>query len=224
MNLLDQFLLTATVADVEPVTSRMRRIRLTGESLRGLDWKPGQHIRVRVDTLALRSYSIWSLDGGFLDLGVLDHPADGPGARWSRQVRAGQPVTFTRPQGRLVLREDAPYHLFVGDVTAIPAFGAMLNALPASAHTQGVIEINHPDDRVRLPRGGEARWVRRHGPDSLVAALRDLDLPAEPGAAYVAGEARTCQAVRRHLVAERGWPRRAVVVKPFWAPGRRGLD
>ncbi|MBX6751161.1 MAG: siderophore-interacting protein, partial [Micromonosporaceae bacterium] len=127
MNLLDQFLLTATVAAVEPVTPRMRRIRLVGPSLRGLDWKPGQHIRIRVDTLSLRSYSIWDyLDGEYLDLGVLDHPADGPGARWSRQVRVGQPVTFTRPQGRLVLRDHAPYHLFVGDMTTVPAFGAML--------------------------------------------------------------------------------------------------
>ena len=109
MSLLDQFLFPATVAAVEPVAPRMRRIRLTGESLRGLDWKPGQHIRVRVDTLSLRSYSIWDyVDGEYLDLGVLDHPGAGPGARWSRQARAGQPVTFTRPQGRLVLRDGAP--------------------------------------------------------------------------------------------------------------------
>jgi NADPH-dependent ferric siderophore reductase len=58
----------------------------------------------------------------------------------------------------------------------------------------------------------------------LASVVRDLDLPAEPGAAYLAGEARTCQAVRAHLVNERGWPRRSVLVKPFWAPGKRGLE
>jgi NADPH-dependent ferric siderophore reductase len=42
--------------------------------------------------------------------------------------------------------------------------------------------------------------------------------------AYLAGEARTIQAVRRHLVEDRGWDRRAVVTHPFWTPGRRGLD
>ena len=35
-------------------------------------------------------------------------------------------------------------------------------------------------------------------------ALRALHLPAEPGVAYVAGEARDCQSARRHLIAERG--------------------
>lgn len=51
----------------------------------------------------------------------------------------------------------------------------------------------------------------------------DLDLPAQPGAAYVAGEARTCQKVRDFLVRERGWPRTAIKVKPFWTPGKRCL-
>ncbi|WP_281259398.1 SIP domain-containing protein [Actinomadura meyerae] len=46
-----------------------------------------------------------------------------------------------------------------------------------------------------------------------------LRRPAEPGIAYVAGEARTVQAVRAHLVRNRGRPRRSVLVKPFWTPG-----
>lgn len=225
MRLLDRFLVRATVAGVEKITPRMRRIRVTGESLRGLAWTPGQHVRVWVDALSLRTYSVWDyVDGKHLDLCVLDHPAAGPGARWSRQVRAGQPVAFTPPQGRLVLRDHAPYHLFVGDETACVAFGAMLRALPAFARAHGIIEIDSPDDRLPFPHSGAVHWTERNGPDGIVTALRALDLPTEPGAAYVAGEARTCQAVRRHLTAERNWPRDAVTVKPFWTPGKRGLD
>lgn len=103
-------------------------------SLRGLDWAPGQHVRARLDALSRRTYSVWDyVDGKHLDLCVLDQPAAGPGACWSRQERVGQPVAFTPPQGRLVLRDRAPYHLFVGDETACVAFGAMLRVLPASA-------------------------------------------------------------------------------------------
>jgi NADPH-dependent ferric siderophore reductase len=40
----------------------------------------------------------------------------------------------------------------------------------------------------------------------------------------VAGEARTVQAVAQHLVRDRGWPRRAIRTKPFWTPGKTGLD
>jgi NADPH-dependent ferric siderophore reductase len=215
--LLDHFLVRATVDAVDHVTPRMRRIRLTGPD--GLSWTPGQHVRVHVGDLRLRSYSIWDrTDGGHLDLCVLDHPGDGPGARWARDVRVGQPVSFTRPQGRLVPRE-GPYHLFVGDETAGVAFGAILRALPPSVPTYTLVEVDDPSDRMDLP--GEVRWVPRPG---LLAGLSALDLPGHPGTAYVAGEARACQAVRRHLVSERGWPRSAVVVKPFWTPGRRGLD
>ena len=224
-NLLDRFLLRATVTDVETVTPRMRRIRLVGESLRGLDWLPGQHIRVRVDAFSLRTYSVWDhIDGEHLDLCVLDHPGHGPGVRWSRRVGAGDTVTFTRPQGRLVLREPAPYHLFVGDETACAAFGAMLRAVPLDTRVHGIIDTDAPHERPPVPRPGELRWIHRRGPDHIVAALRGLSLPARPGVAYVAGEARDCQAARRHLTAERGWPRTAVIVKPFWAPGKRGLD
>jgi NADPH-dependent ferric siderophore reductase len=90
----------------------------------------------------------------------------------------------------------------------------MTRGLPASARVFGVIEA---EDRLPLPRA--LTWT-----DNLLDGLRDLDLPAEPGVAYLAGEARACQAARRHLVRDRGWPRKATVVKPFWTPGKHGMD
>jgi NADPH-dependent ferric siderophore reductase len=215
------FLLSGTVAAVEDVTARVRRIRLTGEALRGLAWTPGQHVRVRIGMVTLRTYSIWDHAAGDVELCVLDHAGDGPGARWARGVEPGQKVSFLRPEGRLVARVDAPYHVFVGDETASVAFGAMLRALPASARVYGVVEVAEPADRLPLPRADELTWTRT---GSLIETLRGLDLPAEPGAAYIAGEAKDCQAARRHLVADRGWPRRSAVVKPFWTPGKRGMD
>lgn len=63
------------------------------------------------------------------------------------------------------------------------------------------------------------------GSAALVDAVRRLQLPDPAGgAAYVAGEARTVQLVRQVLVRERGWDRRAVLTKPFWAPGKRGME
>lgn len=102
----------------------------------------------------------------------------------------------------------------------------MLRGLPETIPVAGVI-VAASGDRLPLPRSGELTWTRRGAGtdmDVLVRALRQLDLPAHPGTAYVAGEARACQAVRAHLVRERGWPRAAVRVKAFWAPGQRGLD
>jgi NADPH-dependent ferric siderophore reductase len=230
---LDRFFAHGTVDAVEDLTPRTRRIRIVGAELRDLDWTPGQHVRLLVGDLGsaqnwlrglrdtLRTYSVWDHDdSGRLELCVFDHGEDGPGARGARDVRVGQRVAFTRPEGRFVVDSSAPHHLFAGDETAAVPFGAMLRALPASATVHGVVEVDGPEDRLPLALD----WVHRTAGGSLMDGVRALDLPAEPGVAYVAGEARACQAVRRHLVQDRGWPRRSVVVKAFWAPGKRGLD
>ncbi|WP_309060056.1 SIP domain-containing protein [Streptomyces sp.] len=60
-------------------------------------------------------------------------------------------------------------------------------------------------------------------PDTLLRAVSGPHLPAEPGAARVAGEARTGRAIRDHLVRTRSWPRARISVEPSWTPGERGL-
>jgi NADPH-dependent ferric siderophore reductase len=224
------------VEDVVDITPRMRKITVTGPEIGALSWTPGQQVRVRLPGGAsgarglgtLRTYSVWTLGEGRLELCVLDH-GDGPGSRWVRCVKASDEVQFRRPEGRLVTVGSAPYHLFAGEETASVAFGPMLAGLPGSAAVYGVIEVDGAQDRLPLPRADELTWRYRDGGDAassigLVAAVRELDLPAEPGVAYLAGELRTCQEVRTHLVRDRGWPRRSVVLKPFWMPGRRGMD
>ena len=230
--LLNMIFLRAHVADVSAITPRMRLIGLTGPDLAQLSWTAGQQVRVWATapqtSPALRTYSVWRHGGDRLELCVLDH-GEGPGARWARAVRPGDEVLFRKPEGNFVTREATPYHLFVGEETASVAFGAMLGALPAGDRVYGAVEVAEPSDRLPLPRSAELSWrFREDAPAAasagLVAAVRELALPAEPGTAYLAGEARICQAVRAHLVRDRGWPRRSVLVKPFWAPGKRGME
>jgi NADPH-dependent ferric siderophore reductase len=220
------FFLRATVTEVAPLTDRMRAIRLTGDPLRGLAWRPGQHVRVNVIPPsrwlrnpgdARRTYSIWDLDpeSGVLDLAVLDH-GDGPGSAWARTVRPGDAVTLSKPEGRLVLRDAGP-HVFAGDETAAVPFAAMLRALPDDAEVAGVLEASSPAGEIPLPR--KLSWAHD---GQLLDAVRDL--PATEGTVYIAGEARTCQAIRQHFLRDRRWPRGSIVVKPFWTPGRRGMD
>lgn len=247
LRVVDRWLSEATVEHVERVTSRMRHVRVQGDDLVGLDWTPGQSTRVvfhdpthlgvwlsfRQLRDAARSYSIWDYDrdAGRYDLMVLEHDGDGPGpgATWARTVRPGDPVLLSSLEGRFVARVPSAYHLFVGEETAAVCFGAILRALPATERVHGVIEAEATQGHLALPRDAELVRVERGGADpspsrTLVDALRALDLPAHPGTAYLAGEARTIQAARRHLMDDRGWPRTAIRSKPFWAPGKRGLD
>ncbi|GAA3231495.1 siderophore-interacting protein [Nonomuraea helvata] len=233
--LLDRMFVAGEVLDVEQVTSRMRRVRIGGEGLAELEWTPGQHVRLLIGDGGgllggvLRTYSIWQYDPSWeaIDLIGYDHGGDSPGASWIRNARPGMEVAFTRPDGGFVVKEQAPYHVFAGEETASVAFGAMLRALPVGERVFGAVEADGPDGHLDLPR--ELARVCRGGASAagsevLVDAVRALDLPDEPGVAYLAGEARTIQAVRAHLVRERGWQRRDVRTKPFWTPGRKGLD
>jgi NADPH-dependent ferric siderophore reductase len=211
------------------------RVIVSG-SAAALDWVMG----------TLRTYSVWDYDGetlelvAFLHTGNGDH-GEGPGAAWARAVAVGDEVVLMKPQGDFTLRPitlgASAFHLFVGEETASVALGAMLRAVPAGERAVAVLEVQEAADQ--LPLTGDVHWHHRGAASaadsqSLVAAVRaalssESTLPTDtpsggPGIAYLAGEARTIQAVRTYLVKERGWSRRSVLTKPFWTPGKTGME
>lgn len=238
---LAKHFIPAIVAEADLVTPTMRRIRLTLDEPLPFPYIPGQHVRVQTlhplsprglmrPLETLRTYSIWKYEPQSIELLVhlYDPDGGGIGMRWGAEARPGDSVTFWRHQAAFSLHGDAPYHLFAGEESASVAFGSMIRALDDSAQVYGVLESESPQDDVPMPRRLDLRCVHRHGASAhysktLLAGVADLDLPAEPGVAYVAGEARTCQMIRDHLVRDRGWPRTSIKVKPFWTPGKRGL-
>ncbi|MEU9731862.1 siderophore-interacting protein [Streptomyces sp. NPDC048002] len=226
---LERLLQRATATAAQAAGRRWRRIRLEGAG--PLDWKPGHHIRVQVGPLSLRTardvlrtYTVWEHYDNILELRVFDHGV-GPGARWANGLTPGTEVRFKAPEGRFTVRESAPHHLFIGEETASVAIGAMTRAL--NGHCRSLIEVDDLADQ--LPVDGDVQWLHRgaapaHDSPTLLKAVASLE-GIKPGTvAYIAGEAKTCQAVKRHLLQDRGWPRHDIVVKPFWTPGRRGMD
>ncbi len=152
-------------------------------------------------------------------------------ARWAAAAAPGDPVTFWGPRGTFVLEPAAPYHVFAGEETGAVAIQPMLRALPDDATAFACLEADTAADELppTEPARWAVRWVHRlgrpAGPSSgLVDAVKQLELPTEAGMAYFAGEAMTCRALRDHFVRDRGWPPRRVRVKPFWAPGKKGLE
>ncbi|WP_246149439.1 siderophore-interacting protein [Nonomuraea turkmeniaca] len=236
-----KYVMTAKVTETGLVTPTMRRIRLATGTPIAFPYRPGQHIRVQLnDPLSLqgilrpadtlRTYTIWELDSDRRGLELRAHlyDGDGIGLRWALEAAPGDPVTFWWPQGDFFTRDDAPFHLFAGDETASAAFGPMIRALGARARVHGVLESDSPEHDPPLPGPHELRRVHRAGAPAassrtLLAAVAGLALPGNAGAAYLAGEARTCQMIRDYLVRERNWPRTSIKVKPFWTPGKRGL-
>ncbi|MEN3157709.1 siderophore-interacting protein [Alkalimonas sp. NCh-2] len=219
-----------------------RAVRIHCPAMHRLNYAPGQHVRIEIrDPFSLygilrpvetmRTYTIWDWDRQALAFELRAHlyrsDGDGIGLNWMREVRGGDRVRFWGPQGNFLVGS-APRHLFVGDETASVAFGPMLRAVGADEESIAIVEAENPDAMLPLTvTNGELRRVYRLGA-SPVASTRLLEAVANAGVAahntlaYVAGEAKTCQIVRRHLIAE-GWEPTRIQVKPFWAPGKRGL-
>ncbi len=216
---------------LEPLTSTSTLVRLAWPRLAGFRWTAGDHVRIRMGgVFVLRTYSIWDADpnAGWLDLVLFDHGTpNSVGLAWAEKLRRGQYVRLFRDPRTFKVDPNASSHLFVGEETAAAGFGAMLRSLSETADVRGVVQANTAAEHIELPR--PLKRIERNGESAassrqLVAAVAALDLPDRPGVAYLAGEARTIQLVRSHLVAERGWPRRNVLTKPFWTPGKRGMD
>jgi NADPH-dependent ferric siderophore reductase len=242
---MDKITQKAVVTEIEQILPRMKRIRLSGSCVATMTWHPGQHLRVNVQREPLlpavlrgtireqlRTYTILAVNraAGTLDLCVLERDDDTPGRRWLRALSVGDDVAFLGPQGKLVLSDTSSFHLFIGEETAQVAFAPMLDALPSERLVYGVIEVVGPEAHLPMARADELTWHHRGDAPAvrspgILDALEHLDLPDEPGTAYVAGEAQTCVAVRQHLIKQRGWPSRgAIIVKPFWTPGKKGLE
>ncbi len=219
------------ITRLDKLTPTSTLVRLTGPKLVGFRWTPGDHVRIPIGSLfVLRTYSIWDADPGegWLEIVHFHHGTpNSVGLEWAENLRVGQYVRIIRDPRTFKVVPTAAYHVFVGEETAAAGFGAMIRSLPASADVRGVIQADTVADHIELPR--PLLRIERNGEPAassqqLADAVGALELPDQPGVAYLAGEARTLQLVRAHLVRERGWPRRNVVTKPFWTPGRRGMD
>jgi NADPH-dependent ferric siderophore reductase len=199
----------ARVAQVIDLASRLRRVVVTGDDLRGVVWIPGDKAQLVLPDRSVRTYTpcSWDAGAGSTSFLVFVH-GDAPGAAWGRTVRAGDPVRFLGPQRSL--RAEGPC-VVVGDETA---FG-LAEALDAF----GVFEVSDHDAAAAFVREGRGVAVPR---GDLSAVADQVAAVAAGRALVLAGRASSIQGLRP-LLAARGvpWPKQ---VKAYWADGKRGLD
>ncbi|MDT4905968.1 MAG: hypothetical protein QOH52_3984 [Pseudonocardiales bacterium] len=220
----------AKVVAAVDLTPRMRRITLRAESMRGIELRPAQDVELLLrepsGRRVKRRYTIRHArpDAGELDLDVLLH-GSGPGSHWGATARPGDEVEFQGPRGKLELRP-APWHLLVGDESALPAIAAISAALPVDEPALALIEVGDDSDHLPVDHA-DVHWLHRGtasagGPDLLAAALEDLDLAGLaglPGRGYLMGESRAMVALRAVLEG-RGIAHDAIFVKGYWNVGR----
>jgi NADPH-dependent ferric siderophore reductase len=216
-----------TVLANQPLTARMRRVTVRAEGLLDVAVTPAQDVELLLRDPAgrrvKRRYTIRHARPrvGEIDLDVLVH-GHGPGSAWGQAAAPGDEVEFQGPRGKLRL-VPAAWHLLVGDESALPAIGAICEALPADEPATAVVEVTDAQDELPVA-GASVHWIHRGdtpagGSDLLAARLRSLDLPPGAGHAYLMGETRAMVALRA-VVEQRGVAHERVFVKGYWNIGR----
>lgn len=172
-----------------------------------------------------RRFSVraWDQATRRLTIDFVVHGDEGTAGRWAQAARPGDLLQLAGPSGAYRPDPAAAWHLLVGDESALPAIAASLEALDAQAEAVAVLLVDGPDHEVDLggPDGVEVVWLHRDAltgdaGQALVDAVAALTRSFAGVHAFVHGEAVETRAVRRHLLGERGVPREALSVSPYW--------
>lgn len=161
-----------------------------------------------------------------VDLAIVVHPG-GAASGWAQAARPGDEVALSGP-GRGYAPDPAVRDLLlVGDETAIPAIGQLLEAVPREVAVRVLVEVAEPSGRLDLPlrAGAAVQWVDLAAGtspgDAMVAAVRSAEIGRDTHV-WAAGEAAAVQRLRRYLFEERGLPRSQAHVRGYWKSGRSG--
>jgi NADPH-dependent ferric siderophore reductase len=225
----------AAVCDVVATTQlspSLTEVTLRGNAL-ALTGQPGNDVMVLVgesdEHVVRRRYSVRhvvSERDEFTLWVTTGH--DGDGASWARAAMPGDQVDVIGPRGKILIAEDADWHLFMGDVSSLASFYRMAESISAPSQALFVVEISHSDDALttRLADGVGVTGVfvdraerAPSDPAGLLSGLAALTLPPGRGHAYLFGEFAVMRALARPL-ADRGLESADVSSKAFWRAGR----
>lgn len=173
-----------------------------------------------------RTYTVRRVDhdARTLEVDFVVHGDEGLAGPWAAGARPGDRLSLMGPGGGYRPDPTAEWHLFAGDLSALPAISAALEALPESAVGHVVIEVDAESAIIPVdaPAGVEVEWIvdPAHEADALAAVVAQIDWPAGAVQVFAHGERESMKALRRVLFEERGLERGQVSLSGYWARGR----
>lgn len=177
-----------------------------------------------------RTYTVRAIDraAGQLTLDFVTHGDTGYAGPWAMAAQPGDVAVIRGPGGAYAPAADVDWHLLAGDLSAMPAIAAALEALPSSAKGVALLEVESEADVLDLtaPEGVEVSWLVNPDTDDVAFLARAVDAAAWPTEAakgavqvFAHGERESIKAVRK-VLKQREVPREAISISGYWARGR----
>lgn len=185
-------------------------------------WQPvDEKVRPTVRTYTHRGIDL-ERNEIWIDFAV--HGDEGPASAWAIASKPGDVLGVLMKVGKTSLFPIATNYLLVGDATALPVLGAILEKLPTSAKGTCIIEVHGREDVQKLYTKAEIDfiWLHNEAPQegSLLADLVKIrSLPTIDRFAYVAAEFSTVRNIRNYLRQERHWKREELYAYSYWKIG-----
>lgn len=153
------------------------------------------------------------------------HGLEGPASKWAIEAKEGDVLGVMMKQGKKELYTQAEHYLLVGDATAIPVLGAILEDLPPTAKGICIIEVFGEEDEQALPTQADIKFIWLHNPtpkegSKLADVFKEQPLPQENRFAYIATELDAVKAIRHYLRKEQNWGRDELYAYSFWKSGK----
>ncbi|WP_298334269.1 siderophore-interacting protein [uncultured Erythrobacter sp.] len=222
------------VASSKRVSPSMHQITLAGEALR--DFPQGQeggYFKLILEPgsegkkALMRTYTIRRQRETELDVLFALHggQAAGPATGWALEADLGDSMTIRGPGPAKPPPENCGFYLIAGDMSALPAVTANLEAMHRDAKGVAALEIQNEEDAIAIdaPDGIELRWIVNpepgHHPELLANALREIELPDCEIAGWAACEFEGMKLLRAYLRDELGLASPNLYISSYWKLG-----
>ncbi|MBW3520387.1 siderophore-interacting protein [Flavobacterium sp. NKUCC04_CG] len=155
------------------------------------------------------------------------HGDEGPASAWAIHAPIGAELGVVMRKEPQTLYEKADWYLLVGDATAIPVLGAILEDLPKTARGIAFIEVETVEDIQQLETGSqvEIKWLINPTPGEnsmLTTEVEQIvkDLSEASKFAYVAAEFTSVKEIRTLLRKEHQWTAAELQAYSYWKHGK----
>lgn len=228
------------------LSPRLVRVTLEGESLRTLsvaqpaasvrfvvpwpgtelelpEWNGNEFLLADGRRPALRTFTPLRVDNGAgrLDLEIVRHP-EGAVSQWADSASVGDPAAVSGPGVGYDFPSGAERLLVLGDETAIPAIGQLIEMARADLELEIHVEVIRDDAVIDLAARpiDEVAWHLTDDGDNpggkIVEVVQSLDETPDGTDVWAAGEASAMQAIRKHLFKTLGVDRSRATVRGYW--------
>ena len=209
----------ASITEVESLSPKIQRIRISNPSIQNKSWQRGDKVKVQINS-TLRSYTPArvNVEEGWMDLIFFLH-GKGQASDWAKSAQVGMNSPFLGPARSMPFIDTIPdWVMFLGDETTVGLAVNLLEGLPQSVKKYGAIELAQEDQGCLKKLNLNLQPAIRsdtHG-TPLLSWLKSHTLLEGTGLVWLSGEVTSVRMLKQELLS-RGLKRTQIKIKPYWS-------